>query len=109
MDMRTIKTKISSLVKERNTNLQQTTGKIDMLTQIVNSQELTQPIYPFECSESNREIFEKNLETLKKNLEKKLKSVSSKLEKLTTFILIMINLKCLMTQLKDVCQGKKLG
>ena len=32
----------------------------------------------------------------------------SRQEKSTTCILIMMDLKCLMTQLKDVCQEKKL-
>ena len=87
MDMKIIKNKISTLIRERNTLLQQTTGKIDMLNQIINEiidnkSQTTKPNYPFECSENNREIFEKNLFTLEKNQNKKLNSFNSKLEKL---------------------------
>ena len=87
MDMKIIKNKISTLIRERNTLLQQTTGKIDMLNQIIteiidNKSQTTEPNYPFECSENNREIFEKNLFTLEKNQNKKLNSFNSKLEKL---------------------------
>ena len=86
MDMKTIKSKISLLVRERNTNLQQTTGKIDMLTQMLQSEteNITQPEYPFDCSENNRDTFEKNLSTQQSNLNKKLKSVISKLDRLKT-------------------------
>ena len=54
-----------------------------IITEIIdNKSQTTEPNYPFECSENNREIFEKNLFTLEKNQNKKLNSFNSKLENL---------------------------
>lgn len=81
MDMNKIKKKLNILIKERLQEIQITTGKKDMLQQILNdSNETQEPTFPIECKDQT--ICEKNQTIRKQNQTKLLAQYNKKLTQL---------------------------